>query len=124
MEAGITHAIFALLAIATFLLVGRFDYNRLAAPLSRLHPIGWLMALAIMTCTIVLIPHVGIEVNYSRRWLPLGMCQIQPSELAKWAVVLFLAWILATRPIDLNRLQNLLVILVPIAVLCLLVVIQ
>jgi cell division protein FtsW len=123
-ERGTKHLIFAILAIVTFLLVGRFDYNRLAAPLTKFHPIAWLLAIAIFACTIVLIPHVGIEVNYSRRWLPLGICQIQPSELAKWAAVFFLAWMLANRPIDLNRFQNFLLILIPIAILCLLVVIQ
>ena len=49
------------------------------------------MITAFALCVIVLVPHVGMEVNGARRWLPLGFTQLQPSELAKWAVVLFLA---------------------------------
>ena len=40
----------------------------------------------------VLVPHVGMTRNGARRWLPLGFTQLQPSELAKWAIVIFLAW--------------------------------
>jgi cell division protein FtsW len=48
---------------------------------------------------VVLIPHVGRDVNASRRWLPLGGgLQIQPSELAKLAVVLFVAGFMVADP--------------------------
>ena len=40
---------------------------------------------------LVLIPGVGREVNGSQRWLPLGPFTLQPSELAKLAVVMFAA---------------------------------
>ena len=75
-------------------------------------------------CLAVLVPHVGIEKNGARRWLSLGICQVQPSELAKWAVVLFLAWWLTSRPVDLNRFSRFLFTLIPIAGISLLVVIQ
>jgi cell division protein FtsW len=39
----------------------------------------------------VLIPHVGIEINGSRRWLGGGSFTLQPSELAKLALVFFFA---------------------------------
>ena len=80
---------------------------------------------AAFTCVIVLIPGIGIEVNGARRWLPLGITQVQPSELAKWAVVLFLAWWLTHRPVDLDEFfTRFLPTLVPIGAICLLVVIQ
>ena len=40
---------------------------------------------------LVLIPRVGIEVNGSRRWLPLGVATMQPSEIMKIFVVLYAA---------------------------------
>jgi len=40
---------------------------------------------------LVLIPHVGKSVNGSRRWLPLGVINVQPSEFMKLAVVLYAA---------------------------------
>lgn len=39
----------------------------------------------------VLVPHVGIEVNGSRRWLGFSQIRFQPSEFAKIALVIFLA---------------------------------
>ena len=40
---------------------------------------------------VVLIPGVGREVNGSRRWLPLGVMNLQPSELMKLFAVLYTA---------------------------------
>jgi len=56
---------------------------------------SYLLLLSIALLIIVLIPSLGTEVNRARRWLrmPLGPVAIsfQPSELAKWAAVFFLA---------------------------------
>jgi cell division protein FtsW len=40
---------------------------------------------------LVLIPHIGKGVNGARRWIPLGIMNFQPSELAKLAVLLYAA---------------------------------
>ena len=47
--------------------------------------------LALVLLVIVLIPHVGVSVNGSRRWLSLGVMNFQPSKLAKFAVLLYAA---------------------------------
>jgi len=39
----------------------------------------------------VLIPGIGIEINEARRWLGVGSITIQPSEVAKIGIVLFMA---------------------------------
>jgi cell division protein FtsW len=58
-----------------------------------LNPSVWLVFVSIVLLIIVLIPAFGIEINNARRWLriPLGPLAInfQPSELAKWSLVLF-----------------------------------
>lgn len=41
---------------------------------------------------LVLVPGIGIEVKGSKRWLSLGFTTMQPSELAKIALVMLLAW--------------------------------
>jgi cell division protein FtsW len=46
---------------------------------------------------IVLIPGIGIKVSGSRRWLGIGSLNMQPSELAKFAVLVFTADLLARR---------------------------
>lgn len=40
----------------------------------------------------VYLPGIGKEVNGAHRWIEAGPITLQPSELAKWAMPLFLAW--------------------------------
>ncbi|MDQ3441215.1 MAG: putative lipid II flippase FtsW [Planctomycetota bacterium] len=125
-QRGMRHLVYAMVAIVAFFAVGNIDYAWLGkrSPFWR-HPILWLGAIASFTCVIVLIPHIGIEVNGARRWLPLGIAQVQPSEIAKWAVVLFLAWWLANRPVNVESFyKGLIPTLIPVGGMCLLVVIQ
>ena len=45
----------------------------------------------------VVIPGIGTSINGSRRWLTFGPLSFQPGELAKYAVVLFMAMTLTVR---------------------------
>jgi cell division protein FtsW len=49
----------------------------------------WLFAVAAVLLVLVLVPGVGKVVNGSRRWLPLGLVNMQPSEFMKLAAVLY-----------------------------------
>ncbi|WP_338439740.1 putative lipid II flippase FtsW [uncultured Aquabacterium sp.] len=49
----------------------------------------WLFVASLVLLILVLIPHVGKVVYGARRWLPLGIMNFQPSELAKLAIVLY-----------------------------------
>jgi cell division protein FtsW len=51
----------------------------------------WMFAACIVLLVLVLIPGIGREVNGARRWLNLGVTNIQPSELMKFAAVLYAA---------------------------------
>ncbi len=55
------------------------------------------LAVSIFLLLAVLVPHVGIVVNHARRWLGHGQIRFQPSEVAKLALVLALARMLAGR---------------------------
>jgi cell division protein FtsW len=124
---GTKQLLFAAAAAAVFLLVGRADYRQLGAGGDRwmARPAHWGLAIAAGCCLLVLVPHIGMQVNGARRWLRLGPVQLQASELAKWAVVLFLADWLSRRPVDLNKFtKGLLPTIAPVAAVCLLVVVQ
>ncbi|MBM5813049.1 MAG: putative lipid II flippase FtsW [Gammaproteobacteria bacterium] len=50
-----------------------------------------LLAGAIVLLLLVLVPGLGHEVNGSRRWLRLGVLNFQPSELARWLLLGYVA---------------------------------
>jgi cell division protein FtsW len=51
----------------------------------------WLFVVSLLLLVVVLIPHVGKGANGAKRWIPLGISSFQPSELAKFAVLLYAA---------------------------------
>ena len=72
-------------------LLTRIDYHRWrpgAVPI---------VALSVVLLTLVLVPGVGRNVNGASRWLGFGPLSLQPSELAKLAVLVFAADLLARR---------------------------
>ena len=73
-------------------LAGRVNYHWL---LNQRHfwlsPIALASGLSIVALILVLIPGIGTQVNGAWRWFKIGPLTFQPSELAKWSIVLFLA---------------------------------
>jgi cell division protein FtsW len=59
---------------------------------------GPLLALAFVGLLAVKLPGIGIQVNGAKRWVGAGPLQFQPSEVAKLALVLYGAQVLAARP--------------------------
>ena len=51
----------------------------------------WIFAGTMVLLVLVLIPGIGKGVNGARRWVPLGILNLQPSELMKVACVLYAA---------------------------------
>ena len=88
----------------------------------RLTPV--IMAVSIALLLLVLVPGIGIEVNGAKRWLGAGLFQIQPSEIAKVALVLHGAALLATRPQLTRSVRDMVPFLAPVGLVCLLVVME
>ncbi len=51
----------------------------------------WLFVMSLVLLMLVLVPFIGKGVNGARRWITLGFMNFQPSELAKFAVLLYAA---------------------------------
>jgi cell division protein FtsW len=49
----------------------------------------WLFIASLVLLIVVLIPFIGKGVNGARRWISLGVMNFQPSELAKFAILLY-----------------------------------
>lgn len=74
------------LGIALMLIISRIDY-RLWGKFS-----GVIFFASISLLIIVLIPHIGVERNYARRWIDLGFTEFQPSEAVKFALIIFFSY--------------------------------
>lgn len=79
----------------------------------------WLLAFSIFLLALVLIPGVGREVNGARRWIDLPLFNLQASEPARLALVVYLAGYLVRRRAALqNSLSGLMRPLVPVGLAC------
>jgi len=94
---------------AGMILLLQIDYRILVRPQICLSLLGVSFVLLVL----VAIPGIGKMLNGSRRWLRLGPVSFQPSELAKYATILFLARALSMRG---RSLQKFLTGLVPLFV--------
>ncbi len=83
---GIQQAVFAAIGLLLMAIVSRIDF-RLLRYLAIPAYIGMLALLVA-----VLVPHIGVDVNGSRRWIPIPVIgSFQPAELAKLGICLYLA---------------------------------
>ncbi len=58
-----------------------------------LKKITWpLLAFAVVLLMLVLVPHIGLRIHGARRWFSYGGVSFQPSEFAKLALIIALAW--------------------------------
>lgn len=72
------------LGLIVMYFVACMDYHIL----TKMAPAAYGISLLLSTAVLL----VGQEINGSKRWLNLGPLSFQPSEFAKMAVILFLAW--------------------------------
>ena len=76
------------------------DYHMLRKP----WVCNGLLGLSFLLLILVAIPGIGKLLNGSRRWLRLGPVSFQPSELAKYSAIVYLARALSQRDRDVTRL--------------------
>jgi cell division protein FtsW len=85
--------VWALVGLVVMGITMRLDYRKLENQ-------GTAIGLAIVSLVLlaaVLIPGIGREVNGARRWLRLGILSFQPSELAKFALVVYMSYFIAKK---------------------------
>jgi cell division protein FtsW len=120
------HLVMVAGALVAFFAVGAIDHRKLAAngKLVLSNPVLWIYAVTLLLCVLTNVPGLGRTVNGARRWIGAGPVQLQPSELAKWAVVLLLAWALTRRDEVRNGFSEFLLLCLAVAAPCLAVVVQ
>ncbi|WP_059018590.1 putative lipid II flippase FtsW [Mycobacterium sp. M26] len=118
-EDGSPWAIFARQVVWT--LLGLFAcWIALRLPVRFLRSTAFLsFAMTIVMLVLVLIPGIGHESNGTRGWFIVGGISMQPSELTKIAFAIWGAHLLATRRMERASLREMLVPLIPAAVIAL-----
>jgi cell division protein FtsW len=84
-------AVFSLLGVLTLVVFRRLPYRAfrvLAYPL---------LGLSLLMLGGVLVPGLGVEVGGARRWLDIGGLRFQPAELARFSMVIWLAYSLSKK---------------------------
>lgn len=87
----------------------KFDYHRLGK-------VSWFAFLA-STATLTMVLAFGRSAYGAKRWIDIGFVQIQPTELAKLAMILFAAYALSVKGEKLRQVKHLLIPVVAFAVL-------
>lgn len=106
----IRHVAFLAFSSIIFILIARFFNYR--------HLQNWGMAMTgVMIILLIAVLLFGIDVNGARRWLPLGFMQFQPSEFAKFVMIIVSASYMGRRldknlPVSINPLKT------PLPLLC------
>lgn len=91
------HGVYIVLGVFVAFLVSRI-------PLSWWQKTDWLwLLLGGLGLVAVLIPGIGHEVNGSARWLNLGLMKVQPSEIVKLTVVLYISGYLIRRQAEVQN---------------------
>ena len=88
--------LWAILGSVGMLFTANFDYHkfkRLAFPI---------LVVSVLLLLLVLIPGIGRKINDARRWIYIGPMNFQPSEVAKIAVIVFMAYSLSKNYKELN----------------------
>ena len=96
----------ALLGLCGMVIIARVDYHRwvpLAVP-------GYLAAIGLSVAVMLF----GDEYNGSKRWLSLGPVSFQPSEFAKVALILFLAWFVSRHAKEMGKFRTLVLVMLPV----------
>ncbi len=73
------------LGIVAMMLTANFDYNKL-------HKLNlYVSIVAFVTLILVFVPKIGVENYGAKRWIGIGGITLQPSEIAKFSLILFCA---------------------------------
>lgn len=84
----------------------------------------WVVIISAILLALVFIPGIGVENYGAKRWLNLGLFTIQPSEFAKFALVLFSAAYLSDNYEKIGKFKTLLPVLGVGLGFCLLVILE
>ena len=106
------------LGVVAMLLTSMFDYRKLKKfniPVS---------VISFLLLVLVFVPGVGVENYGAKRWIGFGGLTLQPSEIAKFALILFTATYVSKHPEKIKNFTGVLPVLGYGVVTCLLIILE
>ena len=107
-----------LLGIAAMIFTSFYNYNKLkkfTIPVS---------IIAFVLLCLVFVPGIGVENYGAKRWIVFGGFTLQPSEIAKFALILFTASYVSGNPDKIKTFVGILPVLVVGGIICLLIILE
>lgn len=106
------------IGVVAMVFTSSFDYKRLkklTIPIS---------VIALIALILVFVPGIGVENYGAKRWIGMGGITLQPSEIAKFALILFSATYVSKHPERIKKFLGILPILIFGGIICLLIIIE
>lgn len=85
-------AVLAALALLAMWLGSLFDVERFITARGARSWVPWILGGMVVTLALTQVPGIGREVNGSARWIGPASLGFQPSEFAKWGMLIVTAW--------------------------------
>ena len=109
-------ALFAVVGVVAMLVISRIDYHFWR----KFAPAIYIISIIMLVILLIFPPMVeGMDV---KRWLVIGSFSFQPSEIAKFSIILFFSSLIAANHKDINRPIMLCVLLGLLGLVCLLII--
>ncbi len=106
------------LGIISMVIVSKINYEKLKK-------LTYVFAvLSVILLAILFIPGVGVENYGATRWISLGFFTFQPSELAKFSLILFCANYVSNKPQNMRTFLGIMPVLIFGGVLCVLIMLE
>ena len=94
-------AVWAAFGLLIMFFFAKFDYHKLGK-------ISW-VGVIVSVGLLALVPFIGTEAFGSKRWLSIGPVPLQPTEIAKFALIVFAAYVLATKGDKIKKISHVLI---------------
>lgn len=107
-----------LLGIFFMIVAGFFDYEKL----KKFTP--YISVISVVLLVLVFVPAIGVENYGAKRWLGFGGITIQPSEIAKFALILFSSTYVSKYPDRIKTFKGILPVLAFGGTICLLIILE
>ena len=104
------------LGFVAMYLVSRVNYKWW----NKMRIIGLVVTLALMVAVLIF----GVERNGAKRWLEIGGVSMQPSEFAKFALILYMASFMAQRPNAMKKPRGMILMLLIMGIMCVFLLLQ